>query len=83
VRPGWLAYLGIGRDEIAVDVATGTRLLLIGGAPFREPLLMWWNYVARTRDEIVEAHRAWTAHDSRFGAVASPVPRIDAAPPPW
>jgi redox-sensitive bicupin YhaK (pirin superfamily) len=84
LEPGRLGYLGLDRDELALDVgAGGARVLLIGGVPFPEPLLLWWNYVARTRDEITAAHRAWTSRDERFGAVASPVPAIDTAGPPW
>jgi hypothetical protein len=45
---------------------------------------MWWNFVARSKDEITEAWRAWQAHDfDRFGAVASKLARIDAPAPPW
>ena len=51
--------------------------------PFAEPVLMWWNYVARDRDEIAAAHADWTAGSERFGHVASPLPRVDIGPPPW
>ena len=33
--------------------------MLLGGAPFDEQVLMWWNFVARDNDEIVEARAAW------------------------
>lgn len=83
VTPGHLAYLGTGRDEIGVRAAAPARLLLIGGVPFPEQVLMWWNYVARTRDEIETAHRDWLAGEERFGHVASALPRIEVGPPPW
>ncbi len=60
-----------------------TRALLIGGLPFDEPLLMWWNYVARSQAEIATAHQDWTEGNDRFGAVESSMPRIVVAPPPW
>ena len=84
ITPGHLAYLGRGRDELGL-VAAGrpAHALLIGGVPLEEPPLMWWNYVARTRDEIVQAHEQWTARDPRFGAVDSRLEPIDVAPPPW
>ena len=78
-----LGYLGLGRDELRLDVIEPATVLLIGGVPLSEPLLMWWNYVARTRDEVAEAHRAWNAGDDRFGRVASPLARISTADPPW
>jgi hypothetical protein len=81
--PGRLGYLGVGRGEVTFDLDDPARLLLIGGVPLYEPLLMWWNYVARTRDEISDAHRAWTSGSMRFGSVRSPLARIDVAGPPW
>jgi hypothetical protein len=51
---------------------------LLGGAPFGEPLLMWWNFVARSRAEIVASARQWNAQDPRFGRVASRLARIPA-----
>ena len=81
--PGNLGYLGVGRDELVVDAVDAVRVLLIGGEPFPEQLLMWWNYVARTREEITEAHRAWSTGSGRFGHVRSPLARIDTPGPPW
>lgn len=43
-------------------------MLLIGGPPFPEAILMWWNFVARTPDEIRQARDDWEAH-RRFGEV--------------
>jgi redox-sensitive bicupin YhaK (pirin superfamily) len=83
LEPGHLGYLGVGRDDVAINAAEAVRVLLLGGRPFPEPLLMWWNYVARTRHEITAAHRSWTAGDERFGAVDSPLDRIVTGGPPW
>jgi redox-sensitive bicupin YhaK (pirin superfamily) len=83
LEPGRLGYLGFGRHEVPIDVSTPARCLLLGGAPFPEPVLMWWNYVARTQQEITSAHRSWRAGDDRFGTVASPLPRMEATGPPW
>ena len=83
VGPSALGYLGLGRDELRLDATEPSTVMLIGGEPFVEPLLMWWNYVARTRDEVAEAHRAWNAGDDRFGRVASSLERISTAYPPW
>jgi quercetin 2,3-dioxygenase len=69
VTPGSLLYLGAGRDEITVDVPGPARLFLLGGAPFEEPLVMWWNFVGRTHEEIVQARDDWMA-GQRFGSVA-------------
>ena len=83
VEPGHLAYLGVGRDELTLVARGPSRLIILGGIPFDAPLLMWWNFVARTHDEISDAHRAWQEDDERFGAVGSPLPRMNVGPPPW
>jgi hypothetical protein len=83
VRPGALAYLGAGRDECRFESRGPSRALLIGGVPFDERLFMWWNFVARTQDEISDAWRAWATGDERFGRVDSRFARIEVNPPPW
>jgi quercetin 2,3-dioxygenase len=83
VQPGNLAYLGEGRDELALSARADTRVLLIGGEPFEAPVLMWWNFVARSRDEIVAARGSWESRDGRFPPVASALARIAAPPVPW
>jgi hypothetical protein len=44
---------------------------------------MWWNFVARTPEEITGAYQQWRAEDGRFGEVRSPLDRIPAPQPPW
>lgn len=61
VPPGPLGYLGTGRAELQVQALPGTRFLLIGGEPFQEELLMWWNFVGRTHDEVEQARSDWEA----------------------
>ena len=81
VVPGAFAYFAPGRTELALD---GTaRALLIGGVPFEEPILMWWNFVARTKEEMVQARQDWETASDRFGAVESELGRIGAPPPLW
>jgi len=78
--PDVLYYLGTGRDEMSLASRGGARLLLVGGAPFGETILMWWNFVARTQEEIVAAAEAW-AEGRRFGEVRGyDGPRIPAPP---
>jgi hypothetical protein len=57
--------------------------MLLGGEPLGEPLLMWWNFVARTPEEIVAATTAWG--NGEFGSVGGydgdplPAPALDVA----
>jgi quercetin 2,3-dioxygenase len=63
-----LHYLGTNRDELQLSGSIGSRVLLIGGTPFDEPIVMWWNFVAGSREEISEAREDWI-HHRRFGEV--------------
>jgi redox-sensitive bicupin YhaK (pirin superfamily) len=69
VAPGQLLYVRPGRETLRVECEGGARFVLIGGAPFEAPILMWWNFVARTRDEILEAREQWEQGHPRFGRV--------------
>jgi redox-sensitive bicupin YhaK (pirin superfamily) len=87
LRPGSLLYLGCGRERLALRSAGGAggaRLLVIGGEPFGEEILMWWNFVGRDPDEITRAVAEWNAGDARFGEVRGyPGERLAAPLPPW
>ncbi|MGV9675344.1 pirin family protein [Nocardia sp. NPDC003482] len=85
VTPGPLLYLGSGRETLRLRSAGGAHAVLLGGEPFAEDLVMWWNFVGRAHDEIDAARTAWETHDtSRFGDIAghTPAQRIPAPPLP-
>lgn len=69
LKPGPLLYLGSGRDAVRVATGSASRLLLLGGEPFEERLVMWWNFVARDHDEIVQMRADWADRTPRFGEV--------------
>ena len=78
VEAGMLVDLGQHRTAASFTSREGGRVLLIGGPPFPEEILMWWNFVARTPDEIAGARADWEAN-RHFGEVtAYPGPRLDA-----
>ena len=84
VAPDQTAYLGTGRAGVDLaPLGAGTTALLLGGRPFGEKVLMWWNFVARTREEVDEAAAQWNAGDQRYGPVTSDLGRIDAPATPW
>ena len=68
LAPHVLYYFGRGRTEVAFASQRGARLLFIGGPPFPETILMWWNFVARTPEEIAQARTDWET-GLRFGPV--------------
>jgi redox-sensitive bicupin YhaK (pirin superfamily) len=63
-----LHYLGTNRDELRLSGSVDSRLLLIGGEPFKDPIMMWWNFVGTTHEEIAAAREDWVEH-RRFGDV--------------
>jgi len=78
------AYLAPGSPDIALSLTPGSRLLLLGGEPFPEPVLMFWNFVGFDKAGIATAWRAWQAGEPRFGRVTSDEGRRLTAPPlPW
>lgn len=83
VAPGVLAYLTPGRTEVALRTEAPARALLVGGEPFPDEILMWWNFVGRTRDEIGLARTEWNADSDRFGTVPTSLERIPAPDTPW
>ncbi len=66
-----LAYRGPGRAQLQVHNAREgpARVLLLGGTPFTEELVMWWNFVGRSHEDIVDYRQLWEDADDRFGAV--------------
>jgi redox-sensitive bicupin YhaK (pirin superfamily) len=80
LRPGSLLYLPQGRGSVAINASAGARLFLLGGEPLAETLLMWWNFVGRTPDDIVTAAHDW-ATGQRFGTVTGYHGAPLAAPP--
>jgi quercetin 2,3-dioxygenase len=64
---GHLIYLGCGRSSLSLRANAASRVFVLGGEPFGEDIVMWWNFVARTHDEIAAARDDWQA--GRFGLV--------------
>ena len=69
IEAGPLAYLGIGRSVLRATASPGARWVLLGGQPFAEELLMWWNFVGRSHEEIAQAREDWENGHPRFGTV--------------
>jgi redox-sensitive bicupin YhaK (pirin superfamily) len=66
---GSMLYLGTGRTSLRLRAADASRLLLLGGEPFEERLVMWWNFVGRSGEEIADYAEQWNGESERFGAV--------------
>ncbi|WP_445996452.1 pirin family protein [Okibacterium fritillariae] len=86
---GPMLYLGLDREHVTVQAEGDARFILLGGEPFAEDLIMWWNFVGRSHDDIVSARDDWEAQAGRFGHVeghagaripAPPLPNVRLTP---
>ncbi|MER6236715.1 pirin family protein [Streptomyces clavifer] len=68
VLPGSMLYLGCGRTELPLRAGSDAALMLLGGEPFEEEIVMWWNFIARSHDDISRAREDWVK-GVRFGDV--------------
>ena len=61
-----ISYFEPGKDEVtlATEGVEDAIVIMLGGEPFEEPIVMWWNFIERTHDEIVEAREKWNNRDS-------------------
>ena len=87
-----MSYLGTGRAGVQLAAPEGaaedTVLVLVGGEPFEEELVMWWNFIGRSHDEVVAQREDWNGEGlswvpPRFGEVRGfDGPRLLAPPMP-
>ncbi|MFF3756540.1 pirin family protein [Streptomyces sp. NPDC002185] len=71
LRPAELGYAPTGAATLTVTNTSGApaRAVLLGGTPFEEEIVMWWNFIGRSHEDIVEARAAWERASDRFGEV--------------
>lgn len=73
-----LAYVAHGSAALTLTAGpAGARAVLIGGEPLGEQLVMWWNFVGRSHDDVARARADWQHEvidgadpQGRFGTVA-------------
>jgi redox-sensitive bicupin YhaK (pirin superfamily) len=83
VDGGGMLYLGSGRRTLPVRATGPARLLLLGGEPFEERIVMWWNFVGRSGEEIAAFADDWNAEGGRFAPVVGfDGDRLEAPPLP-
>lgn len=86
-EPGEIVFQGAGGGSIRVEAAADpTRFLVLGGEPFGEQIVMWWNFVGGSHEEVVAFREDWqrqrTAPDNggRYGAFPDVWPSTLPAP---
>lgn len=77
---------GLGHLRLTNPTDEPARLMLLGGEPFDEGIVMWWNFIGRSHEDIVRMRQEWNdAPDDRFGRVTGyrgPTQRLTAPPLP-
>ena len=67
---GDLACLDPGPDSLRLVAGPdGARVILIGGTPFEEEIVMWWNFIGRSHEEIEQFRTAYEGGSEQFGEV--------------
>jgi quercetin 2,3-dioxygenase len=56
-----LGFIAPGADAIELTADEDARLLVLGGPPFGEKIVMWWNFIGREHDEVVGYRAQWEA----------------------
>ncbi|MFJ6440744.1 pirin family protein [Streptomyces sp. NPDC091649] len=85
VLPGSMLYLGCGRTELPLRAVSDAGLMLLGGEPFEEELVMFWNWIGRSQEDIAQARADWM-NGTRFGEVQGydgppiPAPELPSVP---
>ena len=71
LRPAELGYVPCGADALTLvnESDAPARTVLLGGTPFEEEIVMWWNFIGRSHEDIVKAREDWQAGSDRFGTV--------------
>lgn len=82
LEPGELGVVDAGRATLHLAARGQSRIVLLGGSPFEEEIVMWWNFIGRNHDEIVELREQWQAGSGRFGEVDGYSGRLARLPAP-
>lgn len=82
-----LALRAVGTATVMLEARTAVRLLVLGGTPLGEEIVMWWNYIGRSHDEVKQFHEQWlaevagTASETQFGWPIGDDQPAEVAPP--
>ena len=73
---GELAIRDAGASRMTLQAgAAPVRAMLLGGEPYDEEIVMWWNFIGRDHDEVARFRQEWQARSERFGEVEGYEPR--------
>ncbi|GAA5035239.1 pirin family protein [Terrabacter aeriphilus] len=86
-EPGEIAFAATGAEQLRVTAGADepARFLVLGGAPFGEQIVMWWNFIGRSHDEVVGFREDWQREreQAQQGEARAAVSRFGAFPEAW
>jgi len=82
LRAGELGVRDAGPSTLELVAESDARLVLLGGEPYDEQIVMWWNFIGRDHDDVVAQCEAWQAGSSRFGDVPGYPGKLTRLPAP-
>lgn len=56
-------------DSITIEASYGSHFMILGGEPLPHPTVMWWNFVDKDTDGLLQSVEDWNAHHARFGDI--------------
>ncbi len=83
IEVGAMLYQPPGEEKVTLKIGSAGTLIIIGGEPFTEEIVMWWNFIGRNHEEVTEMRSEWQEGSEKFGTVADEIGgRIPAPPMP-
>ena len=58
-----LYFVAAGAESANIEASPGSIVIMLGGQPFGEKILMWWNFIGRTHQDIAKARQDWNLGD--------------------
>lgn len=68
-----LNYIPPGSQSAHMSSTNGAKIVLLGGVPFQEEIIMWWNFIGRSHEDIVKMRTDWNGHSDRFSDFADQI----------
>ena len=78
-----LAYCPAGQTEVTIQASAGAHVMLLGGEPLAQEIIIWWNFVSSNQADISQAVADWNMHSPRFGTIQTELNRLTSPVPPW
>ena len=82
-QPGEIVFhpAGVPAITLRADTSEPTRILVLGGEPFGERIVMWWNFIGRSHEEVVGFREDWQRQ--RAGQAPGTPGRYGVFPDAW